>query len=70
MHYVDTGEWVACADCSELIERREWKPLMDRAKDLNPGLRAARDRGQLRGCAGFVAATWAAVFDQPKEAFL
>jgi hypothetical protein len=70
VQYVDTGEWVACAECSLLIEGKEWKQLMDRAKSLNPGLRAARDQGKLRECAGFVAITWAAIFDQPKEVFL
>lgn len=69
INFVDAGEWVACADCSSLIERKDWKGLMDRASSLNPGLRAARDRGQLRECAEFIALTWSGVFDQPKEAF-
>jgi hypothetical protein len=67
--WVDTGEWVGCAECSALIDREDWKGLMDRASNLNPGLRAARDQGKLRACAEFVAETWSAVFDQPKEVF-
>jgi hypothetical protein len=68
--FVDGGEWVGCAECSSLIDRKEWKALMDRAKSLNPALRAAYQQGKLRGCAEFIAETWSAVFDQPKEVFL
>ena len=68
--YVDQGEWVACCDCSGLIDRQDWKGLMDRASNLNPGLRAARDQGKLRECAGFVAESWSAVFGQPPQVFL
>jgi hypothetical protein len=68
--YVDVGEWVACAGCSELIERKDWRGLMDRAALLNPGLRAAYQQGKLRECAAFVAESWSAVFDQPPAAFL
>lgn len=67
--YIDTGEWVACIECSVLIDVNDWKALMDRAKSLNPGLCAARDQGKLRECSEFVALTWSAIFDQPKEAF-
>ena len=66
---VDTGEWVACCECSRLIEGKEWKALMERAQSLNPGLRAALWAGKLRECSEFVAITWAAIFDQPSQVF-
>jgi hypothetical protein len=69
-NYVDSGEWKACGDCSAFIDRKEWKNLMDRAKRLNPGLRAAYQTGQLDQCAEFIAKTWAAVFNQPERVFL
>jgi hypothetical protein len=70
--YVDNGEWIACLECSSLIQRKEWKALMARAVDLNPAMVMIAKLGepQLRKCMNFVARNWAKVFDLPPETFL
>lgn len=69
-NWVDRGDWTACADCAELIERQEWKALLARAKQLNPGIRAAIPLGKVEDLLAFIAATWSGIFDQRPEAFL
>jgi hypothetical protein len=70
-NWVDQGDWTACETCADLIERQEWKALMERAKNLNPGIRAAiPERKKLEDLLGFIAATWGGIFDQRPEAFL
>jgi hypothetical protein len=68
--YIDTGEWVACAECAALIEREDWKGLMDRSAGRNPSFVAACQQGKLLECRRFVAEVWSSVFAVPPEAFL
>lgn len=68
--WVDQGEWVGCAGCAELIDGEKWKALMDRAKTLNPGLRAALGVGKLNQLVNFIAEAWSGIFAQPPEVFL
>jgi hypothetical protein len=65
----DVGPWVACSNCSALIDCENWTALMKRAQVENPGLRAAQEIGQLRECSEFVAISWSAVFGLRPDVF-
>lgn len=68
--WTESGDWIACGNCADLIRGREWKALMERAMRLNPAAVQAGPLGLLDGLRQMIATAWSAVFDEPREKFL